>query len=370
MEKNRNRRWETMDKSGTDLSTLIRHFEVHNRTEGKSLRTVGWYNEVLGLLHRWLQEEGLSTALGSMDEMVIREFIIYLQGRPGCKGESMSSHSIYNRVNALRSFFGWLYARGYTEEHVLRDLKQPKTADLIIEPLTQEEIEKVFSAMNPNSALGARNSAIVSLMLDTGVRLSEATGLKEQDVHIEGQYVKVMGKGSKERMVSFGASCQKTLLHYFYHFRPGPAHEGVDAFFLAIDGYPLTAESVRSLVKRLARSSGVRRLHPHLLRHTYATMFLLNGGDVFLLKQNLGHTTLSMVEHYLHVATQTAAIRSQGFSPLDRLNIRESRRYRHSSGWTDMRGSIYPNVGRASGRRRLVKKGGRGGGSNSGTKVG
>jgi site-specific recombinase XerD len=344
MEKKRNKSGGTMDRSGTDLSTLIKHIEVHNKTEGKSPRTVGWYNEVLGLLYRWLQQEGRSTVLGSIDEMVIREFIIYLQGRPGLKGKTPSSHTIYNRVNVLRAFFGWLHHQGYTEDHVLGGLRQPKTSDLIIELLSPEEIAKVFSTMNINTALGARNSAIVCLMLDTGLRLSEVADLKEQDVHIEARYVKVMGKGSKERMVAFGASCQKTLLHYFHHFRPLPAHEGVDAFCLSIDGYAMTSTSIRSLVKRLAKSSGVRRLHPHLLRHNYATMFLLNGGDVYLLKQNLGHTTLAMVEHYVHIAAQTAAVRSQGFSPLDRLNLKEGRRFQHPFDKDNFQGRIYPNA--------------------------
>ena len=104
----------------------------------------------------------------------------------------------------------------------------------------------------------------------------------------------------------------------------------MDTFFLSIDGYATTADSLKSLVKRLSRSSGVTRLHPHLLRHTYATMFLLNGGDVFLLKQNLGHTTLTMVERYLHIAAQTAAIRSQGFSPLDHLEVSGDRQFSHA----------------------------------------
>ena len=184
-------------------------------------------------------------------------------------------------------------------------------------------------------------------MLDTGLRLTEASELKEVDVHIESQYVKTMGKGSKERLVSFGISCQKNLLHYYHNFRGQPDREEVDAFFLAIDGYPLTSSAVRSVVKRLAKSSGVRRLHPHLLRHTYATMFLLNGGDVFLLKQNLGHTTLTMVEHYLHIASLSASVRSQSFSPLDRLSIKDSRRYRHtSSGNNGTESLVYPNAGK------------------------
>ena len=99
-----------MDKSNTDLSTLIKLFETHNRTEGESPRTVGWYNEVLGLLYRWLRENEMPNTLSFIDEMVVRQFILHLQERPGLKGEKTSTHTIYNRVNAIRPFFGWLPA--------------------------------------------------------------------------------------------------------------------------------------------------------------------------------------------------------------------------------------------------------------------
>jgi site-specific recombinase XerD len=101
-------------------------------------------------------------------------------------------------------------------------------------------------------------------MLDTGLRLSEAANLKEDDVHINEHYVKVLGKGSKERIVAFGAACQRALLHYYHHFRVEPAHPGVDSFFLTIDGYPISPDSIKSLMDRLAMSAGIPRLHPHL----------------------------------------------------------------------------------------------------------
>lgn len=288
----------------------------------------------------------MPTDLDNIDEMVIREFIMEFQGRPGIKGKPMSSHTIYNRVNALRSFFSWLHLQRYTQEQGLQNLKQPKTSKLIIEPLSKEKIESLLLRINPNAAMGARNKAMVSLMLDTGLRLSEVAGLLSDDVHIEAQYLKVMGKGSKERMVSFGSSCQRSLLHYFHHFRVDDANGECEAFFLTIDGNAMTPRAITSVITRLANSSGVRRLHPHLLRHTYATMFLLHGGDVFLLKQNLGHTTLAMVQNYLHIAAQTAAVRSQGFSPLDRLNVKDNRRFSHSFNHETINGHIYPNAGR------------------------
>ena len=341
-----------MHRKIIDLPELMEHFEIHNRTEGKSPRTVEWYNLVLGQLCHWLESRDTPTTLDHADEMMIRRFILFLQEKPGTKAKTMSTHTMYNRVNALRSFFGWLHRQGYTDEHVLQNLKQPKTADLVIEPLNREEIDQIMRTINPKTALGARNTALVTIMLDTGLRISEVAGLKDRDVHLEGQYVKAMGKGSKERVVSFGTACRKALFQYRQRYRGDPAHSKVETFFLSIDGYPLTADSLKSLIKRLSKSSGVDRLHPHLLRHTYATMFLLNGGDVFLLKQNLGHTTLTMVEHYLHIAAQTAAIRSQGFSPLDHLEVAGERQFSHAFNG-DTQGAkkirIYPNTGR---RRR------------------
>jgi site-specific recombinase XerD len=347
MRAQRKYRWHEMDKSGTDLSILIKQYEVHNRTEGKSGKTVTWYNELLGLFYDWLTSQKLRTTLGFMNEEVARLFILHLQERPGLRGPKMSSHSVANRVGGLRTFFGWLFHRGYTEGHLLENLKVPKKAELIYEPLTPEEVNQLFSSINSGTALGARNTALVSLMLDTGLRVSEEANLKEDDVHLDSRYVKVMGKGSKERMISFGVSCQRTLLQYYHYFRPDPAHPGAETFFLSIDGYPMTASSIQSMMKRLAKTSGVGRMYPHLLRHTYATLFLLNGGDVFTLQQNLGHTTLEMVRRYVHLASRMAAIRSQGFSPLDRLNIKEVRRFKHPSNHgKGMDGRIYPDVGR------------------------
>ena len=347
-----------MDLRGSDLSTLIRHFEVHNRTEGKSPNTVQWYNSALLPLYGWLQESGLQTDIGSIGEFEVRSFILHLQSKPGRSGNGMSTHSINGYVRAIRAFFAWLDSKGYTEGHVLEGLRPPSTMATFVEPLTPDEIGRVLSAINPNTFLGARNIALISLMLDTGVRLSEVAGLSEHDVHVEERYIKVLGKGAKERIVSFGVSCQRTLLDYYHHFRTQPAHASVDGFFLTIDGYPLAGEGIKSLVQRLARSSGIERLHPHLMRHTYATSFLLNGGDVFLLQHNLGHTTLTMVQHYLHIANRFAAVRSQSFSPLDRMNIKDGRRYKHkfSGGEGDAVGHIYPNAG----SKRMRTKRGRG----------
>jgi site-specific recombinase XerD len=123
-------------------------------------------------------------------------------------------------------------------------------------------------------------------------------------------------------MVTFGNSTRRALLQYFVHLRAEPAHSGIEHFFLTIDGYPLSPDGVKTILRRVGIAAGVPRLHAHLCRHTYATNFLINGGNVLLLKQNLGHTTLAMVDRYVHLATSKVAMLSRDFSPLDKLNIR------------------------------------------------
>lgn len=354
----RNQRWEDVKKGGIDLGQAVQHFDTYNRSEGKSPRTVEWYNDVLDLFQQWLRSEGLSTKLGSLGELEVRRFILYLRQRT-IHGKPLSSHTVANRVRALRAFFSWLAESGYVPTNPLQGLRAPKTAKTVIEPLTPQEVERLFCHINPKTALGARNTAILALFLDTGLRLSELASLKEEDVHLADRYVKVFGKGMKERIVPLGASCQRALLSYFHHFRGEPVHSGVDTFFLTLDGYPMTDQAVKSMMDRLARTASVPRLHPHLLRHTYATWFLINGGDVFLLKQNLGHSTLAMVENYRHIASRQAAVISGTFSPLDRMKSSELRKQQARGGQD---GRLYPNAGLKKGKnQRLTTRTWRGG---------
>jgi len=342
MKPRKNYRWCDVVKGGIELADLVNYYETYNRSEGKSPKTVEWYREVLNSFVGWLKRQGKLTNLSSIDHMDVREFILALRERR-YHGKALSSSTLNNRVRALRAFFSWLAREGYTNTNILANLKPPKVAETLIEPLTAEEIDRLFSVINQKTVLGARNAAMIALFLDGGLRLSELINLGTSNVHLEQRYVKVMGKGSKERMVPFGATCQRALLYYHNHFRVEPAHAGVDAFFLTLDGYPLTETALKSLMVRLAKASGITRLHAHLLRHTYATRFLLNGGDVFLLKQNLGHSTLDMVEVYRHIASREAAVLSETFSPLDRMNVKELRRQRgnHNGSY----GAIYPNAG-------------------------
>ena len=189
----------------------------------------------------------------------------------------------------------------------------------MIEPLTPAEIEKITTT-GKTSPLEPRNRAIVVLALDTGLRASEIAGVTLGQLNLQAGLVKVMGKGAKERIVPIGKFVQATLRHYIDKVRPKPLDTGIDNLFLTSDGKPITANSIKLMFTKLAKHSGVKRLHAHLCRHTFATSYLMNGGDIFSLRGILGHTTFEMVNHYLHFTSAQITEQHHKYSPMDKLH--------------------------------------------------
>lgn len=322
-------RWDSMNKDNTPLEKLVLQYEAFNRSEGKTAKTVAWYRTTLGQFLDYVQSQNIEPILGSINVGVVREYILHLQGRTRYddhpftpkQNNALSPVTIQNYVRAIQAFFNWLYNEGYTEEYRLARLRQPKAPKKLKEPLTDAEIAALLSSIDTQVSWGSRNSTMVLLMLDTGLRLSELLTLEMGNLHLEEMYLKVMGKGQKERIVPFGSSAQKALMKYIYYFRLEPLRD--DRVFLNLDGGPMTESGIKLLFQRLAVSSGVKRFHAHLLRHTFAINFLINGGDVFSLQQILGHSTLEMVRNYVNLAQSHIMVQHKRFSPLDRMNLRQ-----------------------------------------------
>jgi integrase/recombinase XerC/integrase/recombinase XerD len=298
----KNRRWHELQKDGISLDRLAQHFEAYNRSEGKSPRTVECYSRVLKYFGDYLRDHNLPSSLGHLNIQVVRDFILYLQTRekwhdhPYTKPRgNLASASVQNYVRSLRPFFSWLHREGYTEDNILAQLRPPRTPQKLVEILTDAEVGRILACMDRNTATGSRDTAMVIALLDSGLRLSELIGPQLADTHIDQGFLKVMGKGAKERIVPIGSMTQKSLQRYLFHFRPEPFYEDQDYFFLTLEGKPMSINAVKLIFARLAQKSGVKRLHAHLCRHTFATNYLINGGDVFSLQQILGHTSLEMV---------------------------------------------------------------------------
>ena len=311
------------------LPECIYYYEVCNRAEGKSPKTISWYSANLKSFRNYLHNRHLPDSLDDIDTKLLREYVLYLlkktryENHPytPAKTELLSAATVHGHVRTLRAFFNWLVVEGLTENNPANNLKPPKVVRKIVSTLSDEEIGAILSTFC-TSPSDVRNQTLFMILLDTGLRIGELVNLKMDDVHMDEGYLKVLGKGKKERIVPIGNNAQKALQRYLFRFRPKPINPVIDNVFLSTRSQPLTENSMKLMFTRLAKRSGVCRLHAHLCRHTFATRFLINGGDVFSLQQILGHSTLEMVRHYVNLASSHITIQHQKYSPLDRLNLR------------------------------------------------
>lgn len=309
------------------IDEIITHYALSNQADGKSPKTIAWYGDILNQFSAYLKTERYPCHLLAINLDIVRGYVLYLRHRPKFKGhpftptqaDYLSPRTVQCHVRALKAFSSWLYAEGYTPENRLKNLKIPKAPVAVVEPLTPEEIKKVTASIDKKSPTGTRNYALFATLLDTGLRASEAVGITLTNLNLADGYIKVMGKGSKERIVPIGKYIRMTLWSYIDKVRPEPISPDYNNLFLTQAGKPITVNTVKLVFSRLTRSSSVERLHAHLCRHTFAINYLLNGGDIFSLREILGHTTLEMVNHYLHFTSSQITAQHQKYSPMDRL---------------------------------------------------
>nr|ART39090.1 H515 [uncultured bacterium] len=316
-------RWQDVDKGSIPFIKLRTAYAVFNKTSGKSLHTGDWYDYRLELFERFL---GTEAQLNDLTIPRVREYVADLQDRKELylnnsrvrRQGTLSSSYIQGFVRALRAFASWLYEDGYTETNVLKAMRPPRIQQKVVEVLTDAEINRLVGNLDPNDAFGARDLAIVWTLLDCGLRVSEICGLRLENAHLEQGYLKVLGKGNKERLVPIGKSCQAALQRWRDRFRMEFELVERPFVFLAATGHGMTTAAVEKTVKRVGANAGITRVHCHLLRHTFATNYLVHGvGDSLRLQQILGHTSLEMVRRYVSIANVQQSLVEPHTSPMD-----------------------------------------------------
>jgi len=282
-------------------------------------------------LERFLDSEGLPTDVTQIWAGEIRAFIIYLQ-RKRCFSEHpcsrpqekvLSSHSVNSYMRSIRAFWSWLIAEGIIDRTPFSIVKVPKAQKKVVNTFSGKQLEALLAAIDLSTAEGFRDYTLVLTLLDTGLRISELTGLKMDDLRLEDGLLKVMGKGGKERLIPFGRTVQRLLWRYISQHRPEPLNPRCSVVFLSRDGRPLSRNHVKNRMSKYGRRSGLQgvRCSPHTLRHTAAVTFLRNGGDVFSLQRLLGHTTLEMTRHYCEIADVDVKRAHQTASPVDNMEL-------------------------------------------------
>jgi len=312
------------------LSQLITAFLISRRQ--LSPGTQRYYETCLKNFQWYAQKEGWPEAASLIGRDHIRQFLDYVrqsQNRWGYRDPTRSSHypaspgTIHHYGRVVKRLFRW----AADEEEIVPDngiwrLKLPRANYREVEPYTDSEVLAMLRGCDEefhasSRFLGSRNQAIISMFADTGMRLSELAGIKLADLHSSLKQVRVMGKGSKMRVLPLQGESMKALNRYLIH-RP---REGSEWLWLGDEGQRLSASSITTMVERLKKRTGVTSGGlVHRFRHYFATRYLEAGGNPNFLRLLLGHESYAMVLHYTRlVNTRQAIDEHDQFSPLDRL---------------------------------------------------
>jgi integrase/recombinase XerD len=237
---------------------------------------------------------------GSLEAVSRKEVMDYLLKE---RDRGLSPTSVSRELVAIRMLHRFLTQEGRLREDVTEAIESPKLWKHLPEVLSVAEVVSLIGAANLRKPQGIRDHAILEIMYATGLRASEVTALRTGHVNFELGYLRVIGKGEKERVVPVGAAAQKSVKRYLEKVRPlwvrGQAH---DSLFVSRLGRKLSRQTVWGVLKRHAKLAGVRKkIYPHILRHSFATHLLENGADLRVVQELLGHSDISTTQIYTHV---------------------------------------------------------------------
>jgi integrase/recombinase XerC len=216
--------------------------------------------------------------------------------------------SIARRLSAVRSFYRYLVREELLAANPVQETSSPKLDKRLPEFLTPDEAARLMSAPDPATPRGQRDRAFLELLYASGLRVSELAGLTLTQTDLDTREIRVIGKGSRERIVLMGLPAAAALTVYLNDGRQRlAAGTGSNAVFLNYKGGRLTARSVQGILSRYARQAGIdKNVHPHTLRHTFATHMLDGGADLRVVQELLGHSSLSTTQIYTHVSKAQA----------------------------------------------------------------
>ena len=288
------------------IRECIDDFLIEQQVRGNSPKTQKHYFRCLGLFERFQSPKNPDISAVSVSDC--KSYYIHLSNR------NVSSVTVQTYIRALRAFLSWCYLEGYISENIPKKFRLPKAQKKKIDILTDSEVEQLFRCLSGRDFISIRNYCIVALMIDSGLRLNEVVTIRRDKIHIAEGYAIVNGKGNKERFVPLGLNSKRALLRYCAIV---PNKEKETPLFVKDTLIPIKESTVKQLFRKLKSRSGIPRLHPHLLRHTFATRYIERGGDIYSLQSILGHTSLEMVKKYVHLIPSKTVVNFAVLSPLD-----------------------------------------------------
>jgi integrase/recombinase XerD len=307
-----------------ELCNLIQGFRLSCQTEGKSLKTIDWYDSFLKRFWQFLKQRGFPTRIDKIEKSHICQFILHLQkeARTPRTNRSLSGATVQGYVRTLKAFFTWAEREEYISTNHMVKIPIPKAESKVVNTFSDKQIESLFNMCLFSNGNSIRNMVILLILLDCGLRVSELVGIEMDDIDLNEAIIKIRkAKGSKERYVPIGDVAQRFLWKYINTSRPKPITPHITNLLLNDKGMPLTKNGVQQMLRRYGKKAGITstRCSPHTCRHTFARSYLMNGGDIFSLQKILGHRSLASVRIYLNLFAADIKKQHQQFSPVDNM---------------------------------------------------
>ncbi len=267
---------------------------------GLAANSVDSYRRDLRKLVDFLEESGVGETPLEIDRSMLEGFVHQM-------AQTLQPRSQARVISGLRGFFDYLVLEQYRKDNPMELIEAPRLGRKLPDTLSPEEMIALISSVDRSTPEGERNRAILETLYGCGLRVSELLDLRLSDLYFEEGFLKVRGKGSKERFVPVGPVTRKYICLYRDEVRvqwtPGKGHEEV--LFLNRHGRRLSRAMIFTIVKQQAELAGIRKkVSPHTFRHSFATHLLQNGADIRAIQQMLGHESITTTEVYMHVDRQ------------------------------------------------------------------
>lgn len=287
-------------ETGKNSKNIVSHYRRYLKLEkGYSVNTLDAYMRDVDKLLRYLAVEQVDVLDVKLEDL--EHFAAFISDL------GIGPRSLARILSGVRQFYRFLVIDGYLEVDPTELLESPKQPDHLPEVLSTAEVDLLEQAIDLSKWEGHRNRAIIEVLFSCGLRVSELTNLKLSNLYIEEQYIRVMGKGSKERLVPISPRALDELNYWFadrnvMKIKPGEE----DYVFLNRRGQHLTRTMILIMIKRYAVEAGIKKtISPHTLRHSFATSLLEGGADLRAIQAMLGHESIGTTEIYTHIDTST-----------------------------------------------------------------
>ena len=278
--------------------SYIKEYQNYLRLErGLSKNTIENYTFDIEKLVLFLNQHDIKVSPITISEEIVQQFIYEIASKVNARSQSRV-------ISGLKSFFNYLVFEDYRKDTPLELIEVPKTGRKLPDTLATEEIDALISVIDLSTPEGERNKAMLETLYSCGLRVSELVGLKISDLFFEEGFIKITGKGNKQRFVPVGGSTIKYITSYVnlirVHYAVQKGHE--DTLFLNRRGKQLTRAMIFTIIKDLALKINLNKtISPHTFRHSFATHLLENGADLRSIQLMLGHESITTTEVYMHL---------------------------------------------------------------------